>query len=127
VCDDVRIERNGKEIIIGVYNDNIISPVIPLFLPTICFRVSVRLNKQYKSASVTLKDPAGKPLFVTTGPVAIQNTNEQTIFNFQMAGAQFPSPGRYTFYFGLDREPEEVGSFIIRPPETDEEKSRTQV
>lgn len=40
VCDDVRIENNGKHIIIGVYTGDIIVSGFPFFL-TPCFWVSL--------------------------------------------------------------------------------------
>jgi hypothetical protein len=41
VCDDVRIEVSGKEILIGVYNNVIIFPSFPSSAPSLIFRVSV--------------------------------------------------------------------------------------
>jgi hypothetical protein len=37
LCDDVRVESNGKFIVIGVYTPNIHVPTLPFALPTLCF------------------------------------------------------------------------------------------
>src|SRR5665213_798264 len=104
VCDDVRVERSGKEIIIGVYNDTLISSVFPFMMPQICFRVSVRHTKLLDTFSVALKRPDGENLFSHTGKITHQNILEQTVLNIQLGGFQFPVPGRYTFWLGLDQQ-----------------------
>jgi hypothetical protein len=35
VCDDVRVEDNGKLLVIGVYTPNIVLPGLPALLPTL--------------------------------------------------------------------------------------------
>ena len=35
ICDDVRVEDNGKTIIIGIYHDNIIVPGLPFVMPNL--------------------------------------------------------------------------------------------
>lgn len=37
ICDDIRQEVSGKRIFIGVYDENIIVPVIPITIPQLTF------------------------------------------------------------------------------------------
>src|ERR1700733_953063 len=93
ICDDVRIEKTGKEIIIRAYNDTLITNMFPFAMPTICLRVSVREERPHKNSTIMIKRPDGETLVSFTAPVNYTNLGEQTIFNFQSAGAQFPVPG----------------------------------
>jgi hypothetical protein len=42
ICDDVRREDNGKEILIGVYNDTIVLETTPTMLPVFAVRFLAR-------------------------------------------------------------------------------------
>src|ERR1700722_1974046 len=42
VCDDVRLENNGKEILIGVYNGTVIVDSVPTLLPTFSIRILLK-------------------------------------------------------------------------------------
>jgi len=59
LCDDVRQEVTGKEILIGVYNDSMIFPSLPGSLKQLILRISCDLlDKDLKTAVISLRDPS---------------------------------------------------------------------
>lgn len=125
ICDDARLEASGKEILIGVYNDAIVSPTFPFQLPSICFRVSVRLEREnFKNMNFTLRSPSGKDVIATTQKVLSQSNKMQTIFIIGFANPMFDVTGTYSVMFGLDRPAERIGTIELKLPETPEETRR---
>jgi hypothetical protein len=126
VCDDVRHEANGKELLIGVYNDSIIAKGAPLRFPTFHIRLSLYLsNETPKPFSFTLQDPDDKALMHVENRLPETISKEQTILDFAAYGIVLEKTGRYSIRFGVGDEKEtEIGAFTFRFPETDEERQR---
>ena len=60
VCDDVRVERNGKLLLIGVYLGNILCEELPTLLPTLSFVTKWNTEKgQAKKGVYRFLDPSG--------------------------------------------------------------------
>ncbi len=127
VCDLVRKEISGKDIVIGIYNDFIPVASFPASLPTICFRVSLRLERDnFRVFNFAVKDPDGRSLMAVMRPVQSQTTTDQTVVNMQFVSPVFPRPGRYSICFGLDEAPEEIGFITLRQQEGVAAPERTQ-
>jgi hypothetical protein len=126
VCDDIRQEKSGKEILIGVYNDTMIVPALPAFMPQLSFRVKLQLEEAGENVSVSVNLPSGPAIFSHTAKIPNQSVTEPTLMNFQLAGVSLPEYGRYTFSFGIDKPAEEIGSFNVRAPANEEERARAQ-
>jgi hypothetical protein len=59
ICDDIRREASGKEILIGVYSKDIIVKDIPTRLPQLSFRISVALeHANFKKMRFSLSSPS---------------------------------------------------------------------
>lgn len=59
VCDDIRQEISGKQILIGVYSEDIIVQSLPTTL-TLCFWIQVlRKNSYGGNAKIRVTDPSG--------------------------------------------------------------------
>ncbi len=128
LCDDIRKEANGKEILIGVYHDVLICPSFPAQLMQLHFRISLRLERtDFKLVNIIIRGPDEKDLLSTSGPIPQQRTEYQTIFDIGVVGVTFPSTGAYSVLLGLDRKPEVVAKFSLRLPENDEERQRASL
>jgi hypothetical protein len=128
VCDDIRFETNGKEIIIGVYNNTIIVPSLPTVFPLLAFRVAAKLTKT-KMGNVTfyLKDPSGKEITAHTIPGrTVETTDDPALFSLQIGPVVFPLAGVYSFWFGIDRKPEKTFTFRVRLPTDATESARLE-
>jgi hypothetical protein len=131
VCDDIREERSGKEILIGVYNSAIIFNQFPARWPRLTFRVGLKLRRaDFKRVRAKIIDKHGKQLFSMDQPVeppppALINSDDEAIIAFTVNNLTFPEPSRYTVSLAFDSEPEPVFHFQVRGPASDEEARRT--
>lgn len=117
ICDDARQEINGKEILIGVYNDSIIFNQFPARWPRLLFRISISVSrKDFQFMKAAIIDEDNKALFSTTQPLHFDqvNTDDPILLGFAAHNLRFPKPEKYRVMFGLDCEPEEVSDFGVR-------------
>jgi hypothetical protein len=118
ICDEGVILENGKELLVGVYNDEIIFGQLPARMPNICFRISVRLKRvDLNSAFFVVNDPNGMQIIKSSYLVQHPTTKEQTIFLMNTRRPQFLVPGKYITAFGINEDPEQVGWFNVRAGE----------
>jgi hypothetical protein len=114
VCDLIRRELSGKDLVVGIYNDFIPFASFPASMPTICFRISLRLERDdFKFFHFSVKTPDGIALINAARPLPSPNTNYQTVINMEFVRPVFPRPGRYSIHFGLDEFLEEIGFIIL--------------
>ena len=116
ICDDVRHEDNGKEILIGVYTDTIItSKEPPLLLPKLCVRILLRAKKtEFENVSFQIISPSRWEIFSRNMPLTIEKPDEPTVFTAEVIPAPLPMAGVYTIRFGMDIEPRKIGQFEVR-------------
>jgi hypothetical protein len=129
ICDDVRREMSGKEILIGVYNDGMIFPAIPAQLKQLVIRVgSDVLDNTAKKFTLTLKDPNGTPLGQFPGTFTpLTNPEDHTLFGFIFQGPTLYSGGIYTIELGIEEDPPfKISDFYVRLALNDEERTRLQ-
>lgn len=125
VCEDVRIEGNGKEILIGVYNETIIVGAMPYAFPKLCFRFTARVKKpDLLVCAYKLIDPHGNALVdYPVVPVSPYLVGEATIFGF-VASVVFNAEGEYVASFGIGEPPIPTMRFTVRKPTTAEEVAK---
>jgi hypothetical protein len=124
ICDDVRQEGNGKEILIGVYNGTIVFKTLPSEIPKLVFRISVRLHKlDAKKFSIAVQHQSGKEIFSTTGDV-LTFDDPYRIFGAVAGPLTFQEPANYKILFGIDAEPRPIGEFDVRGPKNEVEVAR---
>jgi len=128
VCDDVRQERNGKEIIIGLYNEAIILSSFPGQLQSLAFRIALRpLISDIEKFTVSVRKKSTKESVINlnadiTAPLSV---GEPNIISFAVANPKFTEPGQFEILFAADDEkPSVVSTFEVRGPKTDEERGR---
>jgi hypothetical protein len=115
VCDDVRREDNGKELLIGVYNHAIIVAEDPPYtLMKLCFRILVDLRSTGKKKMVfVINTPSGRDFLSAEGTVEAERA-EKTSLILPIFPARLPELGIYTIKFALDGKPRKIGEFEVR-------------
>jgi hypothetical protein len=58
-CDDVRLEATGKRIIVGLYQNKLLTPVLPFTIPNLTIMVFVRtsLEDPFRKCAIRIKLP----------------------------------------------------------------------
>lgn len=126
VCDDVRQEISGKEILIGVYNDILIFPGFPALMESLFFRIAatcpIKLAGEYRFALV---GPNDKKVFEVSNSLApVPSQDENRIFNLAFRGVPFVEEGIYQIHFGVNGPARKIWQLMARLPHGDIEKQR---
>jgi hypothetical protein len=125
VCDDVREEKSGKMILIGVYNDAAIVKAFPAIMLKLVFRFSGILNvDNAKEVRFQIIDNEGKERAAVQAALPPTLKRGPNNFMFEMHGAAFEKPTLLSVYFGVDSPQLLAGTFEIRGAQTDEEEAR---
>ena len=128
LCDDIRREDNGKEILIGVYNDEMIVRTAPAALTSLHFRVSFYPKKTSpRDFSFSVIAPNGLSIVQAEGQLSAElNYDVQSVVNIASKPLLLPEHGAYSMRFGLGKKENEVdvGRFMVRKPANDEENNR---
>jgi hypothetical protein len=127
VCDDIRIEVTGKEILIGVYSGAIVSPQFPFGLRSLAFRIAVERTQACKIVKFSFLNPDGTTLTGTQGVAPpLQPGEEEAKFIFELPTPMLAVAGTYKIMFSMDGPLEEVGHVNVRAPNTQEEMERAK-
>lgn len=114
ICDDVRKENNGKEILIGVYNEAVVVPTIPFVLPTFCVRFSLKVEKEYFNfIQAQIRDPNERVVADVSGTLKIDNIKANASSSMRFAPLTIPTAGQYSIYFALEGPLQKVGEFEV--------------
>jgi hypothetical protein len=130
VCDDIRTELNGKDILIGCYNDTIVIPSVPSVLPSLFFRLLFKSEFSGTSKfNLTLFDPEGKTVFGTLGEMFVVRENEPIAVKIGIGPIVLEHFGTYTLNeMPIDAKPEDKGiplfEFAVRAPYSDLENTK---
>src|SRR5262249_52639797 len=119
VCEDVRQEVSGKEILIGVYNDSIILSTFPGLLPQLVIRVVVKILDQMATKfTLSIKDPHQNILKTWAGTFAHGlDYKSPVVLGFRVLAISFIGQGNYSVHLGIDDEPVElIHEFQVRQP-----------
>ncbi len=116
ICDDVRVEHNGKEILIGVYaSDIILAQPPPVNLPKLVFRIELIASKsQYKNGEFSIVAPRNQVIFQGRGALEIKEPKKISIVSFEVSPVKLPAVGKYAVRFGLDSDIRKIGEFNVR-------------
>jgi hypothetical protein len=117
VCDDVRREVNGKELLIGVYTGGVkFNGPAPGKLRVLCFRFEFGpdLLESRGQVRFQLLSPSGATVINAspTTPLVLSNTI-RTVYVLSREGLFLYEPGAYRLRFGLDAEPEDVDTLDV--------------
>ena len=122
ICDQIRREDNGKEIIIGVYRDVIIVPSLPCTMPSITFRVSATLeHTNFKTMRLSVIGPTRHKYFEYESDISILEVDEPLIVISASTAPKISEAGVYTIKVSLDGPLRKIGQFSVRLPQSDSE------
>jgi hypothetical protein len=128
VCEDIRIETNGKQILIGTYAGAILAENLPVFWPTFAIRVEVTpLREQYELAQLKIDRPNGTVLSIfDLTNVKIHDIAYPAALVFRRSPMSFEIDGNYPVSLAMDSNPIDIGHFTVairkraapEPPQT---------
>lgn len=114
LCDDVRTEQNGKDILIGVYNGVIVLPKLPTALPRLIIRMEYEIHGDPKhNFHLVVLSPDKKTLFEVSGNHEFPRTDEPGVLAAGFGPAAFQSAGEYELRVGIDSAPRKVSWFRV--------------
>jgi hypothetical protein len=114
VCDDVRLENNGKEILIGVYNGTVIIDNVPALLPTFSIRILVKPTeiREY-NINGAITGPSGLAAAQFSGKFNVLTTKLLATFSLRISPLVINELGEYHMKIGIDAPIEEVYTFNV--------------
>ena len=105
ICDDVRAEPNGKLIVIGLYQDNMLVPQIPFSLPSLSFLVVTEVSQPgeftFKAKFANLE--VGKAIAQAIGGMKVERPG-RAVTVLQFRNVQIDRTGSYQFSLTIDEE-----------------------
>jgi uncharacterized protein DUF6941 len=126
VCDDVRREITGKEILIGVYADAMVFPAFPATIRQIVFRVSgVVSTKEATEIAFRIEDENGNPKGEAAGTMPAAAAPRHVTFAFAFENVTFDKPDTLVAHFRIGKEMGKVGAIVAKSPQNEEERRRT--
>lgn len=124
VCDDVRREANGKEILIGVYSRDILVQSTPIVLPQLTFRIVLEIEKLFEQFKLVIIQPNKEKLLEFSGTGHPTNIEEWLHIPVKFGKAELPEVGTYIVRVTLNGVWRKAGQFNVRLPRNDDERRR---
>jgi hypothetical protein len=114
MCDEVRMENNGKLMILGLYTPDMSVPQFPFTVPVLTFvfwiEGTIPGNYQFSARLVHLE--TGGELAQAMGNFALVKQGIG-IAPIRLQGLTFRHPGPYTFNIRINNEPDLLHHFSI--------------
>lgn len=129
VCDDIRQEVTGKQILVGVYTGTIILSSFPAALNKLCIRITgwVSGGVGTRKAVLAIDGPDKKNVLRDDSIVLnVARPDQQIVLNITLGSFEFREQGKYKIRFGVEGPARQVGMFIARVPESKREAKRLQ-
>jgi uncharacterized protein DUF6941 len=128
VCDDVRQETSGKQILIGVYLDSVVVRSVPVTIPQMAFRIVLNARHTHQGhATFSVKGDDGHTLLAASAADAhFPDPDEDAVFVFQIRNVVLPKAQRYRATFALNDATKDVGGFTLRLAKNDREAAALQ-
>jgi len=104
VCDQARIEDNGKTLLIGVYGTAVVVDTFPAILPNLALLACMRLPKRRMKLRAAVRIP-GVPEAVLQ-EISGQQDNKLGSFTciINLSPCVLPEPGELSIEFSIDEE-----------------------
>jgi hypothetical protein len=124
VCDDARREFNGKEILIGVYNNVIIFPSFPSVMPNLVFRIALySTDMGVKVIKFTVVDDVIKRTVLNSETqFDFMPQDSSYVFGYGVAGYPFQASTKLVSSISVGGEKNELPDVIVRMPISDAER-----
>ena len=125
ICDDIRREASGKEILIGVYSSDIIVSSIPANITRLSFRIILNVeHTEFKRWHFIIDSPSQRDLIAQKGSIKIERAGRPSIFSLSIPLLAVLETGVFKIRFGLDAPARKIGEFGVRLPESEAERAR---
>jgi hypothetical protein len=129
-CEDIREEKFGSDILIGIMPDNLVVPAVPSALPKLGFyvRANIPVNTAIKSISVKVKLIDGNEMELGRFDESMIEKDREgaikkgapilgLIFRAMVAPAHIPKYGRILILAKIDDDEFVCGSLNVQGPE----------
>lgn len=114
ICDDIRREANGKEIIIGLYTEDIVCSSLPTTIPMLTFRIFLSLTKPLTANfELNVKAPNNQIILHAEGQANSGVGQKHAVLVFPFIPVQFSSAGEYSVFFAVDKREQKVATFNV--------------
>jgi hypothetical protein len=114
LCDEVRVENTGKEILIGVYQGQIHTANMPLQMPSLTIRFEFDFKgRTVDSFKMRMLDPNSNKLFEQDVGLAFIDWSRPGAIGIGLQGIIFPIAGRYRVQGELDGTWDELIDFTV--------------
>lgn len=118
LCDDIRQENNGKRIFIGVYDDSIIVPSVPLTIPQIVFYSKWDITAApIKKFEFKMVQPGGKiigPIVNELSPPSPESNGRKAIVQIGLTPFNIEASGEYRIQAKInDIDYDTIASFTV--------------
>jgi hypothetical protein len=109
LCDDVRVESNGKLILIGVYVPDIVVLQLPVILPSLNFIQFLRVDEvgQFPFRARIQHLESGRDLAQAMGMMNVGRPG-MAINALRFGNLQVDRTGTFTFIVAFDGHPDEI-------------------
>lgn len=115
ICDDVRVEDNGKTIIIGIYHDNIIVPGLPFVMPNLVTWTKWDITKGLiKKFEFTISSPDGKVMGHVRGEPSAKAFGKKAILQIAISPFAIKEAGEYRIDAKINETDVLIGSFEVQ-------------
>jgi hypothetical protein len=117
ICDDVRIENNGKYILVGVYSGAIrLRKPPPITIPTLTLWLQLDLTRtDYGDYELRLLDPRKEAAARFRGRAQFKRMDEPAVLIWSVGPMKVPDYGIYRLEFGMGTPPVLLGTFAVCP------------
>jgi hypothetical protein len=120
ICDEMRSETSGKDILIGVYRGIIVVPSVPMMMRQLAFRLPVFADQSIDGEfSLEVRGPDKNSLFKANGPGRLDPSDQgfEATFGIMIGPFQLAVYGIHDVRFSCPGiKPKVVGRFLVRAP-----------
>jgi hypothetical protein len=114
MCDEVRMENNGKFLIIGMYTPDMSVTQLPFVVPvlTFLFWLEGRIPGNYQFNARLTHLESGTVVTQAMGAFGLVKPGPG-LAPIRLVGVQFSQPGPYTFSLQVQNEEEILHNFVV--------------
>ena len=118
LCDEIREEIGGKQIIIGAYSGAILIPYTPFFAQRLTIRFEINADaSRYEHVECTILRPNHSIFHHSEMAYDLKYPEFPFSLYFVATAITFEQPGEHTVLLAMDSTPTSVGSFLILTPD----------
>ncbi len=115
ICDDIRVESNGKTIIIGIYHDSIIVSGLPFVMPQLVTWTKWDITKgPIKKFEFTVTAPDGKSMGHVIGEPPVKASGKKAILQIAISPFVIKEAGEYRIDAKINETDCHIGSFEVQ-------------